>query len=590
MSAAPDEYRFALTRAVAPAAAILGAWSAALVPLQLTTLPPGPARPIAILAGVSALVLLGLAAVWRRRPPPAREVDRCIALLCAIVLANNVNVLARLPTPSSTTGLFLLIGALGLVGIRGAWYAGLLGLTVLGFAVGPLRSGFATEWIPASLALCGACVGATAVHVVNARFRRRISELSHQSEERRRAVEESLARFKEEAEQRERLQQRLARTARLESLSHLAAGVANDFNNLMAVVVGNADLGLAHARTPERRAELQNVIDAAERASLLAGELLTYAGQRERKLSTLDLSFLVRDACEFARESSPGGVSIALAMMQGAVRVAGDRAQLERVVQGLLHNAIEASASARSEIRVSVGTRSLDADAASALEPPASRPGGEYAFLRVADRGAGMAPETLAHVFDPFFTTREAGRGLGLAAALGIVRAHGGGFQVASELARGTVFTAYFPLHTPTPAPPAPALASGESVLVIDDEDGVRAMAAATLREAGYRVLEASSGSAGLGLLRQAAGAIGVAVLDMTMPDLSGRDTFNALRELRPGLPVVLSSGFEAQQIAASLLELPGVRFLAKPYRTSELLRAIAESLDAGAQALRPRA
>jgi CheY-like chemotaxis protein len=195
-----------------------------------------------------------------------------------------------------------------------------------------------------------------------------------------------------------------------------------------------------------------------------------------------------------------------------------------------------------------------------------------------------MDAETLVHVFDPFFTTKGVGRGLGLAAALGIARSHRGGFSVESELDRGTVFTLFLPeteamAESVAPSEAVASSAEGETLLVVDDDDGVRETAARSLRAAGHRVVEAAGGREAIERLRSTP-EIALAVVDMTMPGMGGEETLHALRALRPDLPVLLSSGYDVHEAAVRLTKLPGVEFLAKPYRASEIAACARTLLD----------
>ena len=581
-------YSLAIRDGLAPATLVCGAWYAALGLVHLHGLVgPAHARVAAAEAVTSASFLL-LSLLWWRRPPKPEHSDRCIALAAAIILANNVFGVWHLRDPAFAVGFYLENVALGIFILSHRWFAALVLAVLVGFATVALRSGFGPDWWLPTIVALGSTVLATLMHVVLGTYRRRLEALREESELRGRDLEESLVRLRGEVEHRERLQSQLARSQRLESLGLLAGGIAHDFNNLLAIVVGHASLLLGRAGGPELRESLQAILAAGDRAQLLSAELLAYAGRRDRRPVPLDLGEEIGGIVELARRGLPTSVALRVERPPQRAFALADRAQLQQVVLNLLVNASDATKETGGAVRVEVGARELSGPEAAELEPAALRPSGPYAFVRVSDDGTGMDPETLAHVFDPFFSTKGAGRGLGLAAALGIARSHGGGFSVASAPGRGTTFTLYLPATTARPErPAAPAAPSkprrgGELLLVVDDDEGVRATAASALREAGHSVVDVAGGRAAVEALREKP-EIALAVVDMTMPGMSGEETLYALRALRADLPILLSSGYDVHEAAARLVELPGVAFLAKPYRASEIAAQARALLDARA-------
>jgi signal transduction histidine kinase/CheY-like chemotaxis protein len=579
-------YALAIRDGLAPASLVCGLWYAGLVFVHLAGL-AGPARThLAAAAALTAATFLGLSATWWRQPPPAEHTDRCIALTAFLILANNVYGVWHLRDPAYATGFYLEIVALGIVVLSHRWFAGLVAATLGGFFVGAARAGFGADWWLPTIVAAGSTVLATCMHLVLGSYRRRLEALGSESEARGRELEASLAELRGEVSHRERLQSQLARSQRLESLGLLAGGIAHDFNNLLAIVVGHASLLLGRSAGPDQRESLQAILDAGDRAQLLSAELLAYAGRRERRAVPLDLAQEIAAIVELARRGLPAGVTLALEPAAGPSFALADRAQLQQVALNLLVNAADATRERGGRVGVQVGARELSASEASELEPAASRPGGPYTFVRVSDDGCGMDADTLAHVFDPFFSTKGAGRGLGLAAALGIARAHAGGFSVESASGSGTAFTLYLPATDARPERPAaptaaaPARPGGELLLVVDDDDGVRATAASALRDAGHRVVEAAAGRAAVDALRTTP-EIALAVVDMTMPGMSGEETLHALRALRADLPILLSSGYDVHEAASRLVALPGVAFLPKPYRASEIAACTRALLDA---------
>ncbi|MEZ5100409.1 MAG: PAS domain-containing protein [Thermoleophilia bacterium] len=387
---------------------------------------------------------------------------------------------------------------------------------------------------------------------------------------------------RQEAE-RARLEERMRQAQQLESLGLLAGGVAHDFNNLLAIVLGNAGLAVDLEPAPEVARALRRIETAAERAAELTAQLLSYAGQAARRSEDVYLGDVVRETGELASVSIPPKVVVHYELA-GAATVHGDPTQLRQVVMNLLTNAAEAIGDERGSIVVRVVRRTIAAaELATAIGEAPLGPG-PAVVLEVEDSGAGMDAATLRRIFDPFFTTKATGRGLGLASMLGIVRGHGGAVLVESAPGRGSRFVVALPPAPAATRPPAqrgedaavPALAG--TVLIVDDEPEVREVARLVLEPVGLATLQAANGREALELLRRRPGEIDLVLLDMTMPELDGAETLGALRQLAPGLPVIVSSG-HARRHALGRLPDEDVLFLYKPYRPRDLLRAVGEAL-----------
>jgi PAS domain S-box-containing protein len=386
-------------------------------------------------------------------------------------------------------------------------------------------------------------------------------------------------------EERFRLERQVQEAQRLESLGLVTGGVAHDFNNLLAVILGNGRLALAELPVGHPlRPRLERMLAAAEHGAGLTEQMLVYAGRAPRAQKPVDLSWLVADMLDLARASLPPGVVLREELGPG-VWVQGDETQLRQVVLNLVANAGEAL-DARPG-RVEVRTRHAEAsaeDLARGRGAPDLAPG-RHALLEVVDDGGGMDAETRERVFEPFFTTKLSGRGLGLAAVLGIVRGHGGRVAVASEPGRGSCFRVWLPAGTArlsarAGAPAAPRAARGAArVLVIDDQEPVLDLAREFLSRAGFAVEIALGGRAGLERIRAAAGDFDAVVLDLAMPELDGEQVGRALRALHPELPLLLVSGYEADLAAARYASLAPSRFLRKPFAREELAGALAELL-----------
>jgi PAS domain S-box-containing protein len=381
--------------------------------------------------------------------------------------------------------------------------------------------------------------------------------------------------------EQKRVEAQLRDTQRLESLGLLAGGIAHDFNNLLVGVLGNASLALAELpEDADVRRRLESIQLAAERASALTRQMLAYSGRGRFTVEAIDLSRETAELRQLLAAALPRQVDIRLELARGLPAVEGDVSQIRQVVMNLITNAAEAIDGAGV---VEVRTRLVEADAAllahyrfaEGLAP------GPYVALTVVDDGCGMDDATLARIFDPFFTTKFTGRGLGLAAVLGIVRGHGGALRVVSRPAQGSAFEVLFPAGDPAPAPHSDADGAGMAVLVVDDEEVVREVAAAVLAERGRPVLTAASGSEAQQVLAERVGEVGLVLLDLTMPGPSPEETVERIRTLHPGVAILLTSGYTESAVGERLEELGVAGFLQKPWSTGELAELVDRILGA---------
>jgi len=383
--------------------------------------------------------------------------------------------------------------------------------------------------------------------------------------------------------ERKRFDEKLRHTAKLESLGVLAGGIAHDFNNLLTGILGNASLAqdLA-AHDPRVTALLADVVRASERAAELTQQLLAYAGKGRFNVEALDVSAMVNEIQPLVEASAGKRARIQLELAPHCF-VSADPSQLQQIVMNLIINGAEAIPEGRTGT-VTVRTRETRIDeewmrtrrpvGAEQMSP------GPHVCLEVQDDGAGMEPATVDRIFDPFFTTKFTGRGLGLAAVLGIVRGHHGGLTVESAVGRGTTFRIFLPHAGSAPPlkgqPSAPAAArSDRYVLVVDDEEVVRRTARAGLENYGYRVLVAASGQEAVSLLERHNAGIGLVVLDLTMPGMDGAATFRALRKVRPHLTVILSSGYDEADVASRFHGERFAGFIKKPYTAAALANKV---------------
>ncbi len=388
------------------------------------------------------------------------------------------------------------------------------------------------------------------------------------------------------AEERERMARQLQETQKLESLGVLAGGIAHDFNNLLTGVLGNAAL-LRETMPADKqaRASLQAIERSAERAADLCRELLAYAGKGRVAMEPVDLSALVAETIHLLEHAMDKGATFEVSLARGLPPVMADETQIRQIVMNLVMNASDALEGRKGAITVSTGrlhaTRELLAHSILGQELRE----GPYVVLEVADTGIGMSRETLGRIFEPFFTTKFTGRGLGLAAVLGIVRGHGGALDVRSAPGEGSRFRLLLPRapgfatgEMPAVRAPAAEWSASGTVLVVDDEPVVRKLAARVLQTAGLTVLTADGGDEALRLFAGDPSAIDAVIVDLTMPAPDGAETVRRLRAERPDLPLVMMSGYTEDDVTPRLAG-QGARFLQKPFTPDALRDAIRDVL-----------
>jgi two-component system, cell cycle sensor histidine kinase and response regulator CckA len=358
-------------------------------------------------------------------------------------------------------------------------------------------------------------------------------------------------------------------------LGLLAGGVAHDFNNLLMIILANAELAThAIASDPPARESISEIRNAAQRAAELTRQMLAYSGRAKFVVHPIDLSAIVAAMASLLSSVISKKAVVRYELATHLPVVEGDETQIGQVVMNLMTNASDALGDEPGEILLSTGVE------------------GSAVFIQVSDTGHGMDPETVERVFDPFFTTKFTGRGLGLASVQGIVRGHGGEIHVTSQRGEGSVFRVLLPAMVQQ-AEPAPIVESrspvktreanvggdGRTILLADDEVQIRMIAERTLTRAGYSVITANDGKDAVDRFRAHRADVSLVLLDMTMPTMNGAEACLAIRELAPQMPVILCSGYAAEEVAETVRDLAGISFLAKPYQSSALYRAIADAL-----------
>ena len=391
---------------------------------------------------------------------------------------------------------------------------------------------------------------------------------------------------------RQRLHEQLLHVQKLESLGVLAGGIAHDFNNLLSAIMGNNGLAQTtlSADSPVQDF-LRGIEKAAQRSAELVGQMLAYSGKGPFHVEPVDLNLLVDELMPLLSTSISKKVALSLSLAPDLPILEGDATQIRQVVMNLVTNASDAIGGSSGTITVTTGQRSFDRQFLSQTYLDEIPEPGMYLFLEVRDDGCGMSRQTRDRLFDPFFTTKSTGRGLGLAALLGIVRGHGGAVRVESEEGVGSTFTIVLPSsdrrQNPEATPQGAALDISSSsategwILFADDEELLRAVGQGVLEQAGYRVLVAEDGRQAVEIFKRRQSEIIAVVLDMMMPELDGVETFAELRRLQPELKGLLSSGL-SNQASIGGPETQGFHaFLQKPYRPEDLKQAVAMMLGA---------
>ncbi|MBI4581873.1 MAG: PAS domain S-box protein [Planctomycetes bacterium] len=392
--------------------------------------------------------------------------------------------------------------------------------------------------------------------------------------ERKRSEEERLA-----------MERALLETQKLESLGVLAGGVAHDFSNLLTAMMGSVSLARGMVGGGEPLAEpLRHIESAAQQAADLARQLLAYSGKGRFVVAPMDLRTIIKETGHLLRASIPRRVHIRYELGDAPVCIEADAAQMRQIVMNLVINAAEAIGD--TEGMVTIRTRVVDAADAAVADSPSSPAGAteRYALLEVSDTGCGIDDGTKSRMFEPFYSTKATGRGLGLAAVMGVVRGHHGTVDVTSDAGRGTVFRVLLPgcpaaAEGPrdVPSPPQPKV--GGTILVVDDEQSVRTVVKVILEDSGFAVLTAEDGERGLELFRAHAEEIQAVLLDVTMPRMDGRETLRQIRGIRPDTRVLLSSGYDERDTACDLTDGGLTGFIQKPYRADQLLLRLQDLL-----------
>ena len=384
--------------------------------------------------------------------------------------------------------------------------------------------------------------------------------------------------------ERKRLEQELYRSKKMDALGRLAGGIAHDFNNVLTIILGISMLALNRLASSDLlRGDLEEIKKAAERAASLTQQLLAFSGRQMRGPSTLDFNEVVTALQTMLHRLIGEDINLEIVCTPGLGHVRADRVQLEQIIMNLVVNARDAMPHGGKLMLQTANVETTTHSPESRVMLP-----GDYVLLQAKDTGLGMDAETQSRIFEPFFTTKGPGKGtgLGLSTVYGIVKQLGGYIFVESEVGRGTTFNLYFPKVEAALEPVGEEQArvmlprGTETILLVEDEPGVRALVSETLQAYGYAVLEARHGIEALVIGTQYAGSISLLMTDVVMPQMSGREVADRLVPLRPGMRVLYTSGYTDEAVVHHGVENADQDFLPKPFSPEGLVRKVRDLLD----------
>lgn len=382
----------------------------------------------------------------------------------------------------------------------------------------------------------------------------------------------------------------ILRSQKMEGIGVLAGGIAHDFNNLLTGMLGQASLATAKLeRNLPAIDHIKKVIVSAERAADLTRQLLAYTGKGKFHIIPVDVNQLIHDTTGLMETALPPQVQLAVTFDEQLPLIYADRGQIQQVVMNLFINAVEAIGEEGGQVTIHTATtdiypcdeRNRDIDVPSELAV------GRHIVLSVSDTGSGMDPSTMERIFDPFFSTKSQGHGLGLSAIVGIIRMHKGALRVKSQLGKGTTFTIWLPAvadtitvtGSPNPHAPGREAVKQQQVLVIDDEEAIRETVTDILSEQGIAVTGAANGYDGVNLFQNCHEDIDVVLLDMKMPGIDGKETFCQLQAIQPDLKVIFVSGCDQSELGRDFQFSERIKYLPKPYSARSLTERVQEML-----------
>jgi len=408
---------------------------------------------------------------------------------------------------------------------------------------------------------------------------------SHSDEGAISAVFTDLTERKRVEVERQELERKMFESQKLESLGVLAGGIAHDFNNIMMAILGNTSLcqGFINPESPATD-NLKMIEEAATRAADLAGQMLAYAGRGKFVIEPVDINRLLTEMINMLEVAISRKANLRLKLTPDLPPVEGDATQLRQVLLNLIINASEAIGETNGAITISTDLIKCDQSYLQSAWPESKVDEGSYLLLEISDTGCGMSQETLAKIFDPFFSTKFTGRGLGLAALLGIINSHKGAVRADSEPGNGTSFKVLLPanarLTKNSSEDAAPNCRPGHgTILLVDDEDLILEVGSRMLQELGFKTITAKDGYEALDLVKETPD-IDAAILDLTMPHMDGEQCFRELRQIHPELKIIIASGYSEIEVSEKFIGKGLVGFLQKPYSLSTLRQTLQTTDD----------
>ena len=399
-------------------------------------------------------------------------------------------------------------------------------------------------------------------------------------------ISRDITKKKKDDMERQKLEGRMQHTQKLERLGLLSGGIAHDFNNLLMGILGNSSLALMEL-TPESPVwnNIKQIETIASQAAELTNQLLAYSGKSKFVVKSLNLKTLVKEIKDLIVVSVSKKLKLAYNFSDNLPPIEGDPAQVRQVVMNLITNASDAMGNKKGTITVNIGAMNCDHAYLTDCYIGDNQSPGQYVFIEVTDTGYGMDAQTQEKIFDPFFTTKVKGRGLGLAAVLGIMRSHKGALRVSSEVHRGTTFKALFPRsakefqETESREEKKSTWHGSGAVLIVDDDEVVLTVTSQIFMQLGFTVHTVNTGISAIKQFKKYSDKMVVVLLDMTLPDIPGEKMLQKLRQTRNNIPIVLMSGYDEQSVTENVNPDHFAGFLQKPFKTETLVNILQEVL-----------
>jgi CheY-like chemotaxis protein len=373
------------------------------------------------------------------------------------------------------------------------------------------------------------------------------------------------------------MERKFQQSQKLESLGVLAGGLAHNFNNILSIILGQCDILSEDISSGiDRITQVKQIEKAALRAVDLCRQMLTYVGKNAPVKTRINLRLMVEEAVKLLQPTLKTRVCLELDFNDEVFEITGDRAQIQQVIMDLSFNAAEAIGERKGTIIIALKKKIVQSGADADFLGNAI-PAGDYACLTVSDNGCGMDIETRKRIFEPFYTTKYTGRGLGLSAALGIVTSHDGALQFSTTPGIGSTFKVFFPLFAVpgivSAAPAADIFLEKErgTLLLVDDEAQLRIIGGALLKAMGFTVMTATGGREAIKIHRENSLKIDLILLDLLMPEMDGIETYRLLRQISPTIPIVICSEGNAEDLAQDFTDDPFAECVQKPYKPDQL-------------------